>query len=79
MKTTLDLPADVILAARRRASEEGTTLRALVERVVRIHLDDTQPPRKRVALRWVTVDGGHPPHMNVADRGDMHDSLRRVH
>lgn len=78
MKTRIELPDDLFAAATRRAAEEGTTLRALVERVLRIHLDDTQPRQKRVALRWITVDGGLPPGMDVANRGGMHNSLRRA-
>lgn len=77
MKTTLDLPDDLFVAAKKRAAEERTTLRAIVERGLRSQLGPKRALPKRAALRWVTVDGGLPPGMDVADRAGMHDWLRR--
>jgi len=77
MKTTLDLPDDLFVAAKRRAAEERTTLRAIVERGLRTQLGPKRASKKRVAVRWVTVDGGLPAGMNLADRAIMHDWLRR--
>jgi hypothetical protein len=79
MKTTIELPDDLFVAAKRRAAEDRTTLRAIVERGVRAQLQ--RPPARRgraarPAIRWVTVDGGLPPALDVQDRAAMHDWLR---
>ena len=78
MKTMTNLPHDLFAAARRRAAEERTTLSALVERALRDYLGWPRNIHKRVALRWVTVDGGLPPGIDLADRAAMHDRVRRV-
>ena len=79
MKTTLELPDDLFVAAKRRAAEERTTLRAIVERGLRTQLRRPRADRKRSrrpAIRWLTVDGGLPPGLDLRDRAVMHDRLR---
>ena len=79
MKTTIDLPDDLLVAAKKRAAESRSTLRALVERGLRREL--SRPRRARPAthpaIRWVTVDGGLPEGLDVADRAVMSDRLQR--
>ena len=79
MKTTVDLPDDLLVAAKKRAAESRSTLRALLERGLRREL--RRPRRARPAaqraIRWVTVDGGLPEGLDVADRAAMSDWLRR--
>lgn len=79
MKTTIELPDDLFVAAKQRAAEERSTLRAIVERGLRAQLArkpaSTAHPKRR-AIRWVTVDGGLPPDLDVRDREAMHDWLR---
>ncbi len=79
MKTTIDLPDDLFIAAKRRAAEDRSTLRAIVERGLRAQLHRPPAGRKRLgrsAIRWVTVDGGLPPGVDLQDRAAMHDWLR---
>jgi len=79
MKTTIELPDDLFVAAKRRAAEERSTLRAIVERGVRAQLTRPKNTRKRTAkstIKWVTVDGGLPPGLDLSDRASMHDWLR---
>jgi hypothetical protein len=77
-KTTVELPEDLIVAAKRRAAERRTTLRTLIEQGLRAELRrGGAPPSTRKPIRWVTVDGGLPPGLNVADRAAMIDRLRR--
>ena len=79
MKTTIDLPDDLFIAAKRRAAEERSTLRAIVERGLRAQLHPpraNRPRTRRSAIRWVGVDGGLPPGLNLGDRAAMHDWLR---
>ncbi len=77
MKTTLDLPDDVFVAAKKRAADERRPLRDLVERSLRAELSATVKKRKATPIVWVTVKGGLPPDLDVSDRDAMHDRLRR--
>ena len=79
MKTTIELPDDLFVAAKQRAAAERSTLRAIVERGLRAQLARTPASRARSgrrAIRWVTVDGGLPPSLEIQDRAAMHDWLR---
>jgi hypothetical protein len=80
MKTTIELPDQLFIAAKRRAAEDRSTLRAIVERGVRAQLQRPRAGRKtrtgRSTIRWVTVDGGLPPEVDLQDRAAMHDWLR---
>jgi hypothetical protein len=77
-KTTVELPEELVVAAKRRAAERRTTLRTLIERGLRAELRrDAAPSPTRTAIKWVTVDGGLPKDLPVADRAAMIDGLRR--
>ena len=79
MKTTIELPDELFIAAKRRAAEDRSTLRAIVERGLRAQLRRPQARQKgagRSAIRWVTVDGGLPSGLSLQDRAAMHDWLR---
>ena len=79
MKTTIELPDDLFVAAKQRAAAERSTLRAIVERGLRAQLARpaaSRPRRGQRAIRWVTVDGGLPPDLEIQDRAAMHDWLR---
>jgi hypothetical protein len=82
MKATVELPDDLVVAAKKRAAEMRRPLRELVERGLRAELrrrpdERERGRRRRVAIRWVTAAGGLPPGVDVTDRATMHDSLRR--
>jgi hypothetical protein len=79
MKTTVDLPDDLLIAAKKRAAETRSTLRTLIERGLRheLHGRTRTVRRKRRAIRWVTVRGGLPPGLDVANRAAMHERLKR--
>ena len=78
MKTTIDLPDELFVAAKRRAAEDRTTLRALVERGLRAQLRRHRAARRpaKPAVAWVTVDGGLPDGLDLASRAAMHDWIR---
>ena len=79
MKTTLELPDELFVAAKRRAAEERTTLKTIVERGLRAQLGAPAPRRAaKRPVKWVTVDGGLPPGLTLDDRQAMHDWLRRT-
>ena len=75
MKTTIDLPDELLIAAKKRAAELRCSLRSLIERGLRHELASRKAPRRRI--RWVTVRGGLPAGLDVSDRAAMHDWLMR--
>ena len=76
MKTTIELPDELLIAVKKHAAEHRTTIRALVESGLRGEL---QKPRrkskKRPAIKWVTVPGGLPPGLDISDRTKMMDFI----
>jgi hypothetical protein len=78
MKTTVDLPEDLVIAAKKRAVETRGTLRELIERGLRRELDEpVRPPAGRAGIRWVTAPGGLPAGLDLTDRAAMREWLRR--
>ena len=77
MKTTIELPDDLLIEAKKRAAEQRTTLRRLFARGLRRELDATGPGHRREerTIHWVVVDGGLPPGLDLTDRERLHDWL----
>lgn len=77
MKTTIDLADDLLIAAKKRAAELRRPMRQLVESGLRRELGSPsqRPTRARAGIRWVTVRGGLPPGLDVADRTAMSEWL----
>jgi len=77
MKTTVDLPDDLLIEAKKRAAEERRSLRSLLVEGLRAVLEKGPPrARRRASIRWVTAPGGLPP-VDVSSREKMHEWLRR--
>jgi hypothetical protein len=76
MKTTVDLPDDLLIRAKKRAAESRTSLRAIIARGLRRELSAAGAKggsrRPAARIRWVTVTGGLPPGLDVADRAALH-------
>jgi hypothetical protein len=78
MKTTVELPEDLMIEVKKAAAERRTTIRDLVERGLRRELAaGASQSRSRRRIRWVTVDGGLPPGLDVGDRAAMHEWIAR--
>jgi hypothetical protein len=77
IKTTIEIEDDLFVAAKRHAAEQRTTLRTLVERGLRAELREARRPKSSRRIKWVTVPGGLPTGLDVADRASMTDRLRR--
>jgi len=79
MKTTIDLPDELLIAAKKRAAELRRPLRSLVVQALRAHLrrKPASPHGPKRKIRWVTVAGGIPEGLDVSDRAQMHDWLRK--
>jgi len=76
-KTTIEIADELFVAAKRHAAGQRTTLRTLVERGLRAELRGARPRKAPAKIKWVTVDGGLPAGIDVADRAAMIDGLRR--
>ena len=81
MKTTIDIPEELLVRAKKRAAELRCPLRVLVTEGLRGQL---AAPRQhggartsaRNRIRWITAAGGLPPGLDLTDREQMHDWLR---
>jgi len=80
MKTTIELPDELLIAAKKRAAENRETLREIFERGLRSELRGRGGGKRsggRRPVRWVTAQGGLPPGLEVSDREKMHEWLKR--
>ena len=76
MKTTVDIPDELLIQAKKRAAETRTPLRTLIARGLRRELSEgcgkARTRGARVRIRWVTEPGGLPPGLDVANREALH-------
>lgn len=78
MKTTVELPDELLIAAKKRAAERRTSLKEILSRGLSRELaQPAPPPVRRRRVRWVTVAGGLPPGLDVTDREAMRRFLQR--
>ncbi len=70
MKTTIDLPDHLLIAAKKRAAETRSTLRELVTRGLRREMHEPRRPRRR-PIRWISVPLGLPPKLDLSSREKM--------
>ena len=75
MKTTLDLPDELLIEAKKRAAEERRPLRALVEEGLRLVLRKPERRQRKRLVKLVTVKGGLPPDLDLSSREAMYDWL----
>ncbi len=79
MKTTVELPDELLIAAKKRAAETRTSLKEILSRGLRRELArPARPSFRKRRIRWVTVAGGLPPGLDLSDREAMHEFLRRT-
>jgi len=77
MKTTIELPDHLLIAAKKKAAELKMPLRALIEEGLRTRMTARDRIIKRSRrMRWITVAGGLPPGVDIRSRAAMHDWLR---
>jgi len=73
MRTTIELNDELMRAAKRRAADEGTTLRRVVEDALRSHLESTG--RRRYKLKWRTERGRLQSGVRLDDRDALFDLM----
>ena len=76
MKTTLELPDELLIEAKKKAAEERRPLRALVEEGLRMVLRKPQARRRR-KVTLVTVKGGLAPDLDLSNREAMYEWINK--
>ena len=76
MKTTIELPDELLIQAKKLAAELRQPLRALVADGLRLRLQQPKGRRKHKKLRLVTVAGGLPPGLDPKDRANIYEWLK---
>ena len=61
MRTTIDLPDELLVAAKKRAAESRTTLREIFEQGLRRELSQRSRGVQAAPSHWVSAAGGLPP------------------
>ncbi len=75
MKTTLDLDDDLILAIKRRALDQGTTMTAIIEDALRKHLSPKPKPEKPFKLKLKPVRGKLRPGVDLDSRDSLYEIM----
>ena len=75
MKTTLDLPDELLIEAKKKAAEERRPLRALVEEGLRLVLRKPESKSRKKQVRLITVKGGLPADLDLSSRSAMYEWL----
>ena len=78
MKTTLDLPDELLIEAKKAAAEQRRPLKALVEEGLRLLLRRPQRKTQAKRVRLVTVKGGLPRNLDLTDREKMYDWIEKT-
>ena len=77
MKTTLELPDELLIEAKKAAAEQRRSLRALVEEGLRMVLRAPQKKTPPKSVRLVTVKGGLPHDLDLSSREKMFDWIEK--
>jgi hypothetical protein len=79
MKTTIEIADDLLIRAKKRAAEERSSLRCLVEAGLRRELARGSKRRENPKrwIRWVTVPGKTPQDLDIRNRDAMYEWLRK--
>ena len=74
MRTTLEINDDLFRRAKRRAADEGTSLRSIVENSLRGYLS-AKPDGRQYRFRWRTESGRIQPGVRLEDRDALFDLM----
>jgi hypothetical protein len=74
-RTTVRLPDDLVIRAKRKAAAEGRSLTALIEEGLRRILDEGRNPRtfQRISLPVSTATGGLMPGIDLDSAADLQE------
>jgi Arc/MetJ family transcription regulator len=75
MRTTIDIADELMRTAKKRAADEDTTFRELVDRALRQYFSGP-PSRRTFKLRWRPHAGGRlQPGVVLEDRDNLFDAM----
>ena len=74
MRTTLDISDELFRQLKRKAADEGATIRQVVESALRVYLGK-QSKRKGYQLNWKTERGRLLPGVRLDDRDALFDLM----
>jgi Arc/MetJ family transcription regulator len=74
MRTTIEISDELFRQVKKRAADERTAFRQVVENALRVYLGK-QPKRKSYQLRWHTERGRLLPGVRLDDRDALFDLM----
>ena len=74
MRTKIEIGDELFRQLKRRAADEGVTIRQVVENALRVHLG-TPTKDKAYRLKWRTERGRILPGVRLDDRGALFDLM----
>jgi hypothetical protein len=79
MKTTVDLPDDLLILAKVHAARQRKTLKEIIEVALRKELnrDPHSSESPKGSIRWITVPGGLPKEIDIANRETWYSLYNR--
>ena len=79
MKTTVDLPDELLMQAKIHAARERKTLKEIIETALRkeLRVDEPGASGGKITIHWVTAPGGLPNGVDAADRGTWYKMMTR--
>jgi hypothetical protein len=77
MRTTLDIPDEVLARAKRKAVEDQATLTQVVEEALRLYVSPGRSRRRRVMKKWVVIKDRRLPDVDISDRDRLYDLMER--
>jgi len=80
MKTTVELPDDLVVEAKKRAAEMRQPLRVLLEAGLRSQLAQLgrRGEDSRIQVRWLVVDGTLSEGLDLDNRAAVYERLGRT-
>lgn len=80
MRTTINLPDDLVARAKNAAADSGRTLTALVEDALRESLSRRRPPQRPKPVKLTTFRGGGlQPGVDLDDSAALLDLMHERH
>ena len=77
MKTTLELPDELLIEAKKLAAEQRRPLKAVIEDGLRMILGRPETKKRGKRVRLITVRGGLPADLDLSNRESMYDWLQK--
>lgn len=75
MRTTIDIDDRLLALAKKRALDNGTTLRNVIESALRRALMEPKKAPGRFRLEWKTVRGKRLPGVDISDRDALYERM----